>query len=170
MKLSVLMSVYRKESPAFLSECLDSLALQTFLPDEVVIVEDGPLGEELERVIGVYRKRLPIVSLRLPANVGLGAALQKGLDKCRGEYVARMDSDDICIPDRFRQQVDYLERNPQIAVVGGAIAEFDEDFAMPHSIRRLPETGPDLLRFAQFRNPTEPHDGHVQKGVGTGSG
>ena len=153
MKLSVLMSVYHKESPAFLSECLDSLALQTFLPDEVVIVEDGPLGEGLEKTIGAYRKRLPIVSLRLPVNVGLGAALRKGLGKCRGEYVARMDSDDICLPDRFRQQMDYLERNPQIAVVGSAIAEFDENCAKPHSIRRLPETGPDLLHFAQFRNP-----------------
>jgi amylovoran biosynthesis glycosyltransferase AmsE len=68
MKLSVLMSVYDKESPANLRQCLDSLAAQTLPADEVVIVEDGPLGEPLEAAIAAYRKILPIVSLPLPSN------------------------------------------------------------------------------------------------------
>ncbi len=94
MKLSVLMSVYCKESPFFLRQSLDSLVAQSLPADEVVIVEDGPLGEELEAAIDSYRSLLPIVSLRLPVNGGLGAALREGLQVCRGEFVARMDSDD----------------------------------------------------------------------------
>src|SRR5580658_8350857 len=101
MKLSVLMSVYAKEYPAFFRVSLESLAAQTLPADEIVIVEDGPLGEELKAVIEVYKSCLPIVSLRLPVNVGLGAALREGLNVCQGEYVARMDSDDICVPERF---------------------------------------------------------------------
>ena len=153
MKLSVLMSVYCKESPAFLCQCLDSLVSQTLQADEVVIVEDGPLGKALEASIASYQASLPIVSLSLPVNVGLGEALRAGLQVCRGEYVARMDSDDICMPCRFQIQMDFLERNPDVDVVSGTWAEFDEDCSRPHSLRRLPATGPALLRYAKFRNP-----------------
>jgi glycosyltransferase involved in cell wall biosynthesis len=153
MKLSVLMTVYFKESPVFLRQCLASLVAQTLPADEVVIVEDGPLGAELEATIAAFKKKLPIVSLRLLVNVGQGEASRAGLNECRGEYVARMDSDDICVPDRFQMQMDFLERNPQVDVVSGSWAEFDEDRSRPHSIRRLPASGQELLRFAKFRNP-----------------
>lgn len=153
MKLSVLMSVYHKESSANLRQCLDSLAIQTLRADEVVIVEDGPLGEQLEATIAAYRKVLPIVSLPLPVHVGLGAALRAGLYMCRGEYVARMDSDDICVPERFQRQVKFLESNWEVDVVGGAIAEFVEDCSAPHSIRLLPAAGQALRRFAMSRTP-----------------
>jgi glycosyltransferase involved in cell wall biosynthesis len=147
------MSVYAKESPAFFRQSLDSLAAQTLPADEVVIVEDGPLGEDLQSVIADYKSRLPIVSLRLPVNVGLGAALREGLNVCRGECVARMDSDDVCLPERFRMQMDFLERNPRVDVVSGTWAEFDEDPSRPHSLRSLPVDGPELLRYAKLRNP-----------------
>jgi len=147
------MSVYGKETPAFLRQSFDSLVAQTLPADEVVIVEDGQLGEELESVIADYKSRLPIESLRLPDNVGLGVALREGLNVCRGEYVARMDSDDICVPERFRMQMDFLERNPRVEVVSGTWAEFDEDPSRPHSMRSLPADGPELLRYAKLRNP-----------------
>jgi glycosyltransferase involved in cell wall biosynthesis len=153
MKLSVLMSVYHKESPDCLRQCLDSLVTQTLHADEVVIVEDGPLGEALEATIAEYRQTLPIVTLQLPHNVGLGAALRAGLNLCNGEYIARMDSDDICVPDRFQRQMDFLACNPSVDVAGGAIAEFDKDFKAPRSIRRMPPEGMPLLRFALSRNP-----------------
>jgi O104-antigen biosynthesis beta-1,3-galactosyltransferase len=153
MKLSVLMPVYYKESPAYLRQSLDSLAMQSLAADEVVIVEDGPLGEQLDAVIAEYRKILPIVSLRLPVQSGLGAALSAGLHLCQGEYVARMDSDDICVPERFEKQMSFLDTNHEVDVVGGAIAEFAEDVSLPHSIRRLPATGSALRRFARSRTP-----------------
>jgi glycosyltransferase involved in cell wall biosynthesis len=153
MNLSVLMSVYKKESPAFHRQCLNSLAAQTRMPDEVVIVEDGPLGEELQETLEAYKKHLPIVLVRLPANVGLGAALRAGMNECRGEYVARMDSDDICVSDRFRVQMNFLQQNPSVDVLGGTMAEFTEDCSDATRIRRLPVGGPALRRFAQSRNP-----------------
>jgi glycosyltransferase involved in cell wall biosynthesis len=153
MKLSVLMSVYNKESPENLHQCLDSLAIQTLPADEVVVVEDGPLVEQLEATIAAFRKILPIVSLPLPVHVGLGAALRAGLYKCQGKYVARMDSDDICVQDRFKKQVSFLDSNREIDVVGSAIAEFDVDCSVPRAIRLLPAAGHALRRFARFRTP-----------------
>jgi glycosyltransferase involved in cell wall biosynthesis len=153
MKLSLLMSVYEKESPAFLRHCLESVAAQSLQPDEVVMVEDGPLGVELADEIRSARTVLPIVSVQLQAHAGLGLALRAGLDACRGEFVARMDADDICAPGRFARQLDFLERNPRVDVAGGAIAEFKQDRLAMRSVRRLPETSRELMSFAKYRNP-----------------
>jgi glycosyltransferase involved in cell wall biosynthesis len=153
MKLSVLMSVYDRETPDHLRQCLDSLVIQTLPADEVVIVEDGPLGEKLNATIAAYRKLLPIVSLPLPIRVGLGAALRAGVYNCQGEYVARMDSDDVCVPERFQRQINFLESNREIDVVGSAIAEFEHECSAPRAIRLLPAAGPALRRFAKSRTP-----------------
>ncbi len=153
MKLSVLMSVYHKETAANLRQCLDSLAMQTRPADEIVIVADGPLGRPLEATLAEYKATLPVVLLRLPVNVGTGAALRPGLNICQGKYVAHTDSADICVPDRFEKQVDFLDCNREVDVVGGAIAEFDEDCSIQRAIRTLPAEGPALRRFAKFRSP-----------------
>lgn len=153
MRLSVLMPVYNRESPDFLRECLASLAAQTVQADEIVIVEDGPLGAELKEVIRRAGATLPVVSVQLLAHVGLGAALREGLDACRGELVARMDADDVCAPDRFCRQLNFIERNSRVDVVGGAIAEFRHNPLVVESVRRLPVSGTALTSFAKLRNP-----------------
>jgi glycosyltransferase involved in cell wall biosynthesis len=153
MKLSVLMAVYDKESPEFLRQSLDSLVTQTLPADEIVIVEDGPLRGQLHSTLATYAHRLPIVLLPLSVHAGLGDALRTGLAACRGDLVARMDSDDLCVPERFRKQVLLLDAFPQVDVLGSAIAEFNEDPLHPHSIRTLPRSGEALLQFARFRNP-----------------
>jgi glycosyltransferase involved in cell wall biosynthesis len=147
------MSVYGKETPECLCQSLESLSLQTHRADEVVLVEDGPLNEPLKAVIDCFRAILPIVSVPLPVQVGLGAALRAGMTACSGELVARMDSDDICVLERFERQIEFLAAHREVDVVGGAIAEFDEDPAAPHSVRILPTGGHALLRFARFRTP-----------------
>lgn len=153
MKLSVLMPVYHKESSTYLRQCLESLAFQSLPADEIVIVEDGPLGRPLDAIIAAYKKDLPIVSLALPAHVGAGPALRAGLFVCRGEYVARMDSDDISFRERFQRQVKFLDSNREIDVLGSAIEEFGGNSDVPRTIRRLPASGRELMRFAQLRNP-----------------
>ena len=153
MKLSVLMPVYHKESSTYLRQCLESLAFQALLADEIVIVEDGPLGKPLNAIIGAYKRDLPIVSLALPAHVGLGPALRAGLGICRGEYVARMDADDISFRERFQRQVKFLDSNREVDVVGSAIEEFGGNSNAPGAIRHLPASGRELLRFARIRNP-----------------
>ncbi len=153
MKLSVLMAVYHKECAEFLRHALDSLDAQIVRADEVVVVKDGPLGSELDAALNSYRGRLPITTLQLNENVGLGVALRAGLNQCGGKLVARMDSDDICLPDRFEKQLKFLEQNPEVDLVGGAIAEFQSDWTKIESVRRMPSTGEQLNRVARFRNP-----------------
>jgi glycosyltransferase involved in cell wall biosynthesis len=147
------MSVYHKESAAFLRQSLDSLVAQTIQADEVVIVRDGPVGADLEAAIHDYFGRLPIVAVELDRNAGLGPALSTGLTQCRGHLVARMDADDICLPDRFARQLAFLDQNPDVDVVGGAIAEFHTDWTKIQSIRRMPSTPERLAKAAKRRNP-----------------
>jgi amylovoran biosynthesis glycosyltransferase AmsE len=113
MKLSVLLSVYHRESPEFLRQALESLAAQTVQADEFVIVKDGPVGAELDAAIGSRCGKAPIVTIQLENNTGLGRALNAGLSRCGGDLVARMDSDDICVRDRFEKQLAFLEQNPE---------------------------------------------------------
>ena len=129
MKFSVLISVYIKEKPEFLKKALDSIYNQTLRPDEIVLVKDGILTRELENVISIERKKfenqnIDFVCVQLQKNMGLGIALQKGLEKCQYEYIARMDSDDIAVEDRFEKQADYMRQNSDLSVVGGYIDEF----------------------------------------------
>lgn len=153
MKLSVLMSVYQKESPEFLRQSLESLAAQTVQADEVVIVKDGPLGAALDAAIDSWRGKLPIVTARLEKNAGLGPALNAGLRQCRGDLVARMDADDICVRDRIEKQLAFLEQNPEADVVGGAIGEFHSDCEKIESVRRMPCSAEALDKAARWRNP-----------------
>ena len=101
MKFSVLMSLYHNEAPAHLHACLASLAAQTLPADDIVLVYDGELPVALEAVVQSFQAALPLHIVRLPHNVGLGHALNQGLPHCRHEWVMRMDTDDICLPQRF---------------------------------------------------------------------
>lgn len=109
MKFSVLLSVYKKESPSFLSQCFDSILQQTVLADEVVLVKDGPLPDELENVINKYQEKMSILKIvNLTENQGLGAALNIGMKYCSFDLIARMDTDDIARVDRFERQLDFF--------------------------------------------------------------
>src|SRR3974377_1902295 len=95
------MSIYDKELPRHLEQCLESLVAQTLQPDEVVVVKDGPLTLELEEVFARYSEKLPFVFVPLAQNVGLGSALAAGLKPCTAEFVERFDSDDVYPPHRL---------------------------------------------------------------------
>ena len=108
-RISVLISVYSKEKPAYLQQSLNSIFAQTMPPDEVVLVEDGPLSEPLLAVIESYaQQHQELHVVKLPTNVGLGLALNEGLKHCNYNLVARMDSDDIMKPERLAKQAAYL--------------------------------------------------------------
>ncbi len=122
--ISVLMSVYHKEKPEYLARALDSIMVQSEIPDEIVLVEDGPLTAGLSEVIGRYPA---LRRVRLAKNQGLGPALAAGMRACRGELIARMDTDDIAARDRLRLQREYMEAHPDISAVGGDICEFTDE-------------------------------------------
>src|SRR5690554_1680010 len=116
---SVLMSIYAKENPEFLDLSLNSIYEgQSLKPTEIILIKDGPLTSELDQVIASYQEKLPAVLKVFPLekNVGLGKALNYGLEKCTYELVARMDTDDIALSNRFELQVKFMEQNPDIDV------------------------------------------------------
>ena len=111
MKCSVLMSVYKNDNPEFLKTALESIyEQQTRKPDEIVVVFDGKLTEELYTVLNNFKKDKETIVFYYPqeVNQGLGQALKIGSEKCTGDYIFRMDSDDISAPERFEKQLDYL--------------------------------------------------------------
>ena len=155
MNFSVLMSVYCKENPLFLDRSMLSIwDEQMVKPSEIVLVEDGPLTNDLYDVIDKWKDKLGLVLniVKLEHNVGLGDALAIGIKKCTYDLVARMDSDDISMPHRFQKQLDVFMNN-NIDVCGSWINEFNCDENIVDSIRIVPERHSDIVRFAKSRNP-----------------
>ena len=154
IKFSVLMSVYYKEKASYLDDALNSIFKQTLKSNEVVLVEDGPLNDELYEVIDKYKKKYKYFkTVRLKKNMGLGNALNEGLKHCTYEYVARMDTDDISLPNRFEKQIGYLEKHPEVDLIGSNIAEYDEDMKNITGYRIVPEKNDDIKKFIKKRNP-----------------
>ena len=155
MSYSVLMSVYRKENPKSFREAVESMLHQTVSPTDFVIVCDGPLTEELDRVAEDFKKTAPKLFqlIRLPENQGLGLALKEGLLHCKEELVARMDTDDIAEKSRMEQQLRFLKEHPEISVVGAQIAEFEETPEKIIRYRLVPETHSEILHKLKFSNP-----------------
>ncbi|HAS0760575.1 TPA: glycosyltransferase, partial [Enterobacter hormaechei subsp. xiangfangensis] len=123
---SVLMSIYSREKVEYLRCCLDSLAKQTLPANEIVIVIDGPIPNVLNEEIELWSKQLPIKTIKIKDNVGLGSALNIGLEYCSNELVARMDTDDICVQNRFSLQLNKFRECDDLQLLGGAIEEYDE--------------------------------------------
>lgn len=153
-KYSVLMSVYKKEDPTFLKAAISSMMEQTVLPDQFVLVCDGPLTEALDEVVEHFQEQYPEVFLvvRLKECGGLGPALQVGIKHCRNELIARMDSDDISRHDRCEKQL-YIFRKKQVDITGGIIEEFASDFHEISGKRVTPKTNEAILKCAGRRNP-----------------
>jgi glycosyltransferase involved in cell wall biosynthesis len=153
-EFSLLMSVYKHEKAEFFSACFDSIYEQSILPTEIILVEDGPIPLELQVAIEREEKRFPCLKrIVLEKNSGLGVALDKGLQVCSFDIVARMDTDDICMPNRFQKQLEYLHSHSDIDVLGAWITEFDYSPDNTVAIRNLPENHEDIYEFGKSRNP-----------------
>ncbi|RLJ73900.1 glycosyltransferase [Pedobacter alluvionis] len=154
IQFSVLLSLYGGEDSNNFIDALESIENQVYKPDQVVLVIDGPIASQLEKVVHSFVNRLnDLTILRLNENVGLGTALNKGLEVCKYEWVARMDTDDICYPERFEKQITYLINHPQIHVLGSAVQEFN---VVPNDLgvfRILPSKMDEIKKFSKFRNP-----------------
>lgn len=153
-KISVLMSVYKKEEPQYFEIALDSILNQTLKPNEIVIVKDGPLTDKLEVLLNKYIKKEPIIKIvTLTENRGLGLALNEGIKHCSYQWVARMDSDDFALPDRLEKQMDYLQKHPNIDVLGSDIQEFANEVDEIVSYKNMPSHHKDIVKMLKRRNP-----------------
>ena len=153
MNFSVLLSVYIKEKTQFLRECLESLKNQKLLATEIVMVYDGAITSELEEVVTQFINILPIKIIRLPQNVGLGKALNEGLKHCSYNWVFRMDTDDICLPERFEKQLAFIAEFPNVVLFSAHIAEFIEDKTLISTYRKVPIGNKNIKKYALSRSP-----------------
>lgn len=160
-KYSFLMSVYKKEDPQALSTSIDSMLAQTLAPDQIVVVKDGPLTDSLEKVLAQYSSEnneiFTIVGYE--DNQGLAYALNFGMQACRNELIARMDSDDFSVASRCEKQVAAFDNDPELALVGTNMQFFDGDVKNVSSdIREYPATNEDIIkalrRYSPFAHPS----------------
>lgn len=152
MKTSLLTSVYRKNSSEELNRCFDSINNQAHIPNEIIIIIDGPIEKSLFLDIKKWSEVLPIKTYTLSINMGLAYALNYGIKLCSYDWVFRMDMDDVCAKDRFQNQIDFINLNPEIDILGGNILCF-EYFPNFFSGRTVPRTFNQIKRFMKFRNP-----------------
>lgn len=160
MKISVLMSLYKKEKPDYFTRALQSVwDDQIRKPDEIILVEDGPVGEELEQIVEASKDKLGpvLIIVKLEKNQGLAIALNEGIKHCTGDYIARMDTDDISLPDRFHVQEVFMNDHPEIVLLGGGMVEFN-DIEGELNPRMMPATTKDvkesICKSAPFCHPS----------------
>lgn len=154
MEFSILMSIYYKEKSEYLQRAMISIwDEQTVKPNEIVLVLDGPLSVELYNIIDVWKEKLGVVLkiISLKQNVGLGKALNEGMKNCTYEIIARMDTDDISLFNRFEKQLKIFEE--EIDICSSWISEFDLNESNIISYRKLPELHDDIINYSKLRNP-----------------
>ncbi|TCD54163.1 glycosyltransferase [Alloscardovia theropitheci] len=161
MNFTVLMCVYAEDSLEFFKRALESCtADQTVKPTEVLIIRNGKVSDEIEQYLdNVQSHDSTIHVIRLAHNVGLAAALNRGLKHVTTDWIARMDADDISLPNRFELQTSFLRNHPDsadITVLGTSLQEFTEtspDKLEWHEKRMLPTSHDELAKYARFQSP-----------------
>lgn len=152
-KYTVLMSVYYKEKPDYLSLSIETMLNQTVKPDEFIIIKDGPLTPELDEVIDTFVNMHPDLFniITNEVNLGLGLALAKGIEASKNELIARMDSDDYVVNTRCERQLEKFQEDPRLGIVGSYEAEFVDDVENVISIHRVPTEDGEIEQFMHRR-------------------
>lgn len=153
LKFSVSMCVYGGDNPEWFKTAVDSVLNQTVVPNEVVLVVDGPVPTELDSIIEKYETQSIFKVIRLVENQGHGNARRKGLENCSNEIVALMDADDISHPTRFEQQLCCFENDEELSIVGGNISEFIDTPENIVAHRLVPQTDTEIKEYMKKRCP-----------------
>jgi glycosyltransferase EpsE len=151
-KVSVIMGVCNGEN--YVSKAIDSILSQTYSNFKFIICDDASVDGSYKILIECAEKDHRIVVLRNENNLGLAATLNRCLEVATGEYIARMDDDDVSLPDRFKKQVKFLDENLDYAIVGGSINLYDGNGIFG---KRVLECKPDRIKIfkgSAFIHPT----------------
>ena len=151
LSFALLITVYNGIHPKWMDACLASVAAQTRLPNEIVLVEDGILAAQLSGVIDRWANRIPLRRVPKEGPSGAGAAAQFGLRHCQSAWVARLDADDLALPDRFALQLAYLRRHPEVDVLSGYLVEFAQSPDRARHIRQVPLAHRAIARRMRLR-------------------
>lgn len=150
-KVSILMPVYN--AGQYLSEAIDSICSQSFKDWELILINDGSTDNS-ETIISRYSDNR-MYYIKNPVNLGLIKTLNKGIDFCGGEYIARMDADDISFPERLRKQIDFMDAHPDYLMCGTNAAVINSRGGRTGKIRNLPDN--DLLQISLLFSPSFVH-------------
>jgi glycosyltransferase involved in cell wall biosynthesis len=147
-QISVIMPVYNGEK--YLKEAIESILNQTFKDFELILINDGSTDSS-EKIIKSFTDER-IVYIDNGKNLGLAASFNAGIDAARGQYIARMDADDISLPTRFEKQFSYLERKPHIGIVGSGIVIIDEN-GRKMAVHKRPKSHLEIKFSSLFSSP-----------------
>jgi lipopolysaccharide cholinephosphotransferase len=151
---SVLITVYKKDSPDHFIQALESILNQSVPSDNIVISVDGPLSGELDEIVNHYEANYPQIStVRQPTNIGQGLACAAALPFCQHDVVARMDADDISFPERMEKQLTYLSKHPQVKLLSANLLEFEGDIDNIVSLKKVPAEDKQIRKLAKRWNP-----------------
>ncbi|CAH6897108.1 Glyco_trans_2-like domain-containing protein [Vibrio chagasii] len=156
--ISVLMSVYKNDNVEHFNDAMVSIINQDVMPNQIVIVCDGPLFFEYYKSIDYFKEKfdfsgVKFTLVKLPKNVGLGLALKEGVAHCEEKYILRMDSDDISRVNRIDVMNKFILENPEVDAFGSHIEEFTNVLGDLGRFRRVPLVAEDIIRFGKKRNP-----------------
>ena len=153
IKFSVSMCVYGGDNAEWFKTSVESVLNQTLVPNEIVLVVDGPVPDDLNTVIRKFEESELFKVIRLETNNGHGIARKTGLDNCTNELVAIMDADDICTPARFEKQIEAFHDYPDSDIVGGMITEFIDTPDNVVGKRIVPLEDIEIKEYMQRRCP-----------------
>jgi glycosyltransferase involved in cell wall biosynthesis len=149
---TVVMSVYDADSPMLFQRAVDSVLNQTVKPTEIIIVADGPVGDEIHEILKKLSVNDIIKVLKMDKNRGLAFARNLAIRESSNELIAVMDSDDVCVQDRFEFQIqEFFDENTD--VIGGWIEEFNVYPGDQDLIRKTPIDYESIYRIGKWRNP-----------------
>lgn len=154
--ITVCMAVYKNDNAAWLRESIDSILGQSYKPEQVILVIDGPISSALMSTIRSYGTKLEVV--QIPENKGLWNALNVGIQHSRNELIARMDADDISVENRLAKQLEVMQQDPELGILGGQIIEFTTDSVREspkklQSMRSVPLGYKEIVKFSKRRSP-----------------
>lgn len=149
---TVLMAVWRGDDPLLFEKAVRSVFANTLLPDEFVLVVDGPVVSPLAATIEKLEHKFALSVLRLPENVRLARALNAGLERVKTEWIVRADADDFNLPHRFARLAEAINCKSVPDFLGSAIVEVELDGTM-RAIRSVPLTHEEIVQHMKYRNP-----------------
>ena len=153
-EISILMCVYKNDNENYLINALESIRKQTDFFYKLVIVKDGKLGPEVEKVIDKYKKEIKIKTISIKKNVGFPKALNIGLSNINTKWVARFDCDDICDINRFKNINKIIKKHGnKIDVFGTYMKEFETRIEDENQIRLVPLKSKDIKKYLLITNP-----------------
>lgn len=152
------MCTYYKDNIEHLSEALQSIIDQSYLPNEFVLVCDGPLSEGAYKLLENFSdvcksKEIDCNLIKLPSNVGIGKARKIGIEHCTESYIVTMDSDDICAKDRLFELKNIIQEDLDVEVIGTYIEEFEKVPGDLKITKKVPLSHYDIKNYALKRNP-----------------